>query len=290
MMKASTILFSGLCLFFYTSPGFAESVKLTNVSGKVIAADYLPGTNDENPVLLLHGFLQTKDFSTVSRLVIALQDLGYSVLNPTLSLGLSNRKQSLSCEAIHTHSLDSDADEVRQWIAWLHKKTGKQVTLIGHSSGGPALLKYMEDSNAKYVKHTILISLAYYNSVGATSKDSQYAEKALKAIDSGTNPLDSYALNYCKTYPTYARAFLSYYNWDKAKTSDIVGKFSDRVSIILGTGDKRIDSDWPQQLQKQYKNIIYIEGANHFFDQAHEFDLTDAIEELLSKNYGTLNQ
>jgi pimeloyl-ACP methyl ester carboxylesterase len=284
MIKISAIIFFGLGLSLFVSPGFAESVKLTNASGKVIAADYIQGTNNAPPILLLHGFLQTNEFSTVSRLAAVLQDLGYTVLNPTLSLGISNRKQSLSCEAIHTHSLDSDAAEIAQWVAWLHEKTDKPVTLIGHSAGGPVLLKYMEDSNAKFTDHVILISLSYYATGSINSNNKKYAEKALAAINSGTDPLDTYGLSYCETYPTYASAFLSYYNWDRARIGSAVSKFNDRITIILGSNDKRIDKDWQQQLQKQHNNVIMIEGANHFFDQTHEFELMDVIEQLLAEN------
>lgn len=286
MKKIPTILLSGLCLIFFVMPVLAESIKLTNASGNVISADFSQGTNNANPVLVLHGFLQTSKFSTVSRLVASLGDIGYTVLSPTLSLGISNRKQSLSCEAIHTHSLDTDADELRQWIEWLHIKTGKSVTLIAHSAGGPTILKYMEDSDAKYVAHSILISLSIFNAGIYSNENNEYAEKALKAINSGTNPLDSYALNYCKTYPTDARAFLSYYNWNRAKISAVIGKYNDRISIILGTGDKRMADEWKKKLQEQYNNVTLIEGANHFFNQAHEFELTDAIEELLSERQG----
>ena len=280
-VKIPTITFLGLCLF--ASLSLAESVKLSNASSKTVVADYLQGTNNANPIVILHGFLQTNEFSTVSRLASALHDSGYTVLNPTLSLGLSNRKQSLSCEAIHTHSLASDADEFKLWINWLHKKTGRPVTIIGHSAGGPVILKYMQDNNAKFMDHTILISLSYYSSGPTAYETRAHAETALKAINSGSNPLGSYALSYCKTYPTYASAFLSYYNWNKAKVSSVVGQFNERISVILGTDDKRLDSDWNQLLREKNNNIILIEGANHFFDQAYEFDLMDAIEGLLTE-------
>lgn len=286
MKKIPAILLSGLCLIVFAIPVLAESIKLTNTSGEVITADFSQGSNKASPVLILHGFLQTRKFPTVSRLATSLHDIGYTVLSPTLSLGISNRQQSLSCEAVHTHSLDSDADELRQWLGWLYKKTEKPVTVIAHSAGGPVILKYMEDSEAKHVAHSILISLSFYNAGIYANENDEYAEKAHKAINSGTNPLDSYALNYCKTYPTDARAFLSYYNWDRVKTSTVINKFSDRASIILGTGDRRMEDDWKKQLQQQHKIVTLIEGANHFFDQAHEFELTDAVEKLLTEKQG----
>ena len=47
-----------------------------------------------------------------------------------------------------------------------------------------------------------------------------------------------------------------------------------------------MEDEWKKQLHEQHMNVILIEGASHFFDQAHEFDLTDAIEKLLSERQG----
>ncbi len=279
-----TKLFFLFIALFSTSFSFAESVQLTTASDKEVIATYLQGEEDNSPVLILHGFLQTKEFPTVDRLATSLNDSGYTVLKPTLSLGLSNRKQSLPCEAIHTHSLDSEADELGQWIEWLYEKTGKPVTLIGHSTGSQVILKYMENSNAKFVNHSILISLSYYASGPAARENKSHAEKAQSAIKQNSNLLDTYALNYCETYPTYARNFLSYYNWNIDKTSSVISKFNKQLSIILGTNDKRIDNNWRQQLQNIHSNTHLIEDANHFFDQTHEFDLVDTVEMLITDN------
>ena len=75
---------------------------------------------------------------------------------------------------------------------------------------------------------------------------------------------------------------MSYYQWDKSRVSNIVKKYNKKISIVIGTGDKRIDKDWLLQLQSQNSHVIPISGANHFFDQAHEFELMDTIEALLS--------
>lgn len=284
-MKIPAITILWLFLIFSPALSFAEIVKLTSATGKTIVADFAQGTNNAGPVLLLHGFLQTSKFSTVNRLMVSLADSDYTVLNPTLSLGLSNRQKSLPCEAIHLHSLDSDAEELGQWIEWLYNKTGKPVTVIGHSAGGPVILKYMDSSKAEYINHSILISLLYYGSGAVSNENEGHAKRALKARSDGSNPLETYALGYCKTYPTTAEAFLSYYNWNKTRTNSTVNKFSDRISIIIGTGDKRMSQDWMLQLLKK-KNVFAVKGANHFFDQAHEFELTDIIEKLLFEYAG----
>jgi len=280
-VKRLNISLLWLYCFFLAPNGFAEPVELVTEQGHRVVANLLTGTNDANPVIILHGFLQTREFPTVNRLAISLNDSGYTVLNPSLSLGINNRKQSLSCEAIHTHSLDMDASELALWIAWLNKKTSRPVTLIAHSAGGPVVLKYLEEHNAKQVNHAVLISLSYYAESQTTNENKSHAQKALVAIRKKTNPLDTYSLNYCKKYPTFAKSFLSYYNWNKEKTSLVVNKFNKIISIVIGTDDKRIDGDWKKQLQSRHNNVVKIDGANHFFDQAHEFDLTDAVESIL---------
>ena len=280
-MKIPVTLIPGICLFVVTSVCFAETVKLTTSSNKIANAEYLQGTNNASPVLLLHSFMQTREFSTVNRLANSLHDSGFTVLSPTLSLGINNRKQSLSCEAIHTHSLDSDADELKQWVNWLYNKTQKPITLIGHSSGGPVILKYIDDSNAKYVGHSILISMAYYGTGPVASETPELAEIATRAREKNSDPLGNYALRYCKTYPTYASAFLSYYNWNLKKTIDVINKYSNKVTLIIGTADKRFDNSWLQRPDAKNSHIVTIEGAGHFFDRVYELDLLDAVEALL---------
>lgn len=273
----------GVFLFLLLATGsHAETITLKTASGKLATADYLGGDNLTSPILLLHGFLQTRQFPTVSRLATSLHELGYTVLNPTLSLGLSNRNKSLPCEAIHIHSLDTDANELQQWVDWLWERTGRPVTLIGHSAGGPIILKYMEQSNARHVKHSILISLSYYASGPVANETREQADRAIRAISANTDPLEDYSLSYCQQYPTYASAFLSYYNWDKDKVISVASRFRDKTSIIIGTGDRRIDSNWLSRLEQSKNNIIPVEGADHFFDQAYELDLLEIIENLLT--------
>lgn len=280
-MKIPVSLIPGICLFLLTSFCFAETVKLSASTNKIVNAEYLQGSNNASPVLLLHSFMQTNEFLTVSRLASSLHDSGFTVLSPTLSLGINNRKQSLSCEAIHTHSLNSDADELRQWINWLYNKTQKPITLIGHSSGGPVILKYMNENQAKHVHHSILISMAYYGAGPVASETPELAEIASRAREQNNDPLGNYALRYCKTYPTYASAFLSYYNWNLEKTISVINKYNNSVTLIIGTADKRFDNSWLQRPDAKASHIVTIEGAGHFFDRVYELDLLDAVEALL---------
>ncbi len=88
-----------------TTSGAERRVELEVAPGLTAAAAYWQGEADMPPVLIAHGFLQTREFPTVSRLAESLADFGYSVLKPSLSLGIDRRTKSLACEAIHTHSM-----------------------------------------------------------------------------------------------------------------------------------------------------------------------------------------
>lgn len=267
-------------IFLFSMNASAQQIQLKS-KNMVINAEYLEGSNSKNPVIILHGLLQTHEFSTVNRLATALNDSDYTVLSPTLSLGISNRKMSLSCEAIHTHSMNSDSSELLKWISWLKTKTGKKVNLIGHSAGGTTILNYLEKNQTDLINKVVLISLSYYASGPTAYETEQHKEHALEQIKRKSKKIHNYALNYCRSYPSYANNFLSYYEWSTEKVIKTVGSFKDKISIIIGTEDKRIDSNWRKQLNDKYNNVISIDGANHFFDQSHEFELIDTIEELL---------
>ena len=123
--------------------------------------------------------------------------------------------------------------------------------------------------------------MSYFSEGPSANEANTHADLARAEIAKGFNPMGNYAMSYCKLYPTTAKAFMSYYQWNREKVASVSASFADMINVIIGTGDKRIDPDWKEQLKQNMVSVIAIEGANHFFDQAHEFDLLDAIEGLL---------
>ena len=124
-------------------------------AGQITAtADYHPGRADRPAILLLHGFLQTRDFGIIKSIADTLADEGYTVLSPTLSLGISNRKRSLDCEALHLHDMDGDVREIQQWVKWLREHGHDDIIGVGHSFGGVQLLAWREKYgiNIAYIK------------------------------------------------------------------------------------------------------------------------------------------
>ena len=51
----------------------------------------------------------------------------------------------------------------------------------------------------------------------------------------------------------------------------------------MGSKDNRFTEGWKAKLAERGLSIVSIEGANHFFDREHEFDLLDEVQRLLDE-------
>lgn len=268
---------------FTASPASAARVSNANSSveqklpnGKIVIAGYRAGKPDLPAVLILHGFLQTGEFSTVARMAEPLVAAGYSVLTPTLSLGISRRKSPLACEALHTHRLEDDVAEVRLWIDWLAKQGHKRIVLTGHSFGNLQLVAYIAQHPHSNVSKLIAVSL-----LDADEHLSPGERKALLANiqqqAAHGERLITRRLSYCQNYSAPPEAFLSYLTWSRATVLNAISASKVPTFIIMGSKDERMGADWPSQIKARGIPLQLIEGANHFFDAQFEFDLQDAI-------------
>ncbi|MET0122345.1 MAG: alpha/beta fold hydrolase [Candidatus Thiodiazotropha sp. 6PLUC9] len=269
-------------LLMLSLPCQGETIQQRMPNGLLASAEYLESANDESPILILHGFLQTRDFFTVRRIADALHDDGHTVLLPNLSLGIEQRSQSLACEAIHSHNMELDRDEVAIWVNWLSQRTSKPVTLIGHSIGSLTLLAYLHaNSPNNNIKQSILVSLIAFAQGPIAKENSAEKKRAEKDLDVDKHGIHNYKLAFCDIYPTRPDHYLSYLRWDQTLVTEALLGLSKKPSIILGSKDNRLSPEWKPLLNQIKANVVEIEDANHFFDHAHEFDLFEAIIELL---------
>ena len=259
----------------------AEIITLEMEQGLIATAEYLQGDEDAPALLIQHGFLQTREFITVRRLADSLHESGYTILLPNLTLGISARQQSLSCEAIHTHSMSQDTREIARWVDWLHQQTNNKLYLIGHSSGSLQLIAYLNAYPDAPITGGILISLIPYGESPASHETAADRLRAKHAQRWDPVSLETYGLVYCKDYLTTPGNYLSYVSWDPPSTLATLEHLAFPITIVLGGTDRRLSKDWRKRLQTIGVKIITVEGTNHFFDHEHEFDLLDAIEGLL---------
>jgi pimeloyl-ACP methyl ester carboxylesterase len=266
----------------FTSVAVAEQVSLTLPEDIVATAEYERGEPGKPLVIFIHGFLQTHEFSTVSRLHNAINQNGYPVLSPTLSLGISNRAQSIPCESIHLHSLDNDSYEIERWVKWAEGKGYQDIILVGHSAGSVNITSYLARNHNRTVSKTILISLTYYGpGRPAAFETVAHEEKARDMLKRGDTTLAEFALAFCKKYVSTAEKFLSYYDWSDDRIIEAIDRSRSKDYVIIGGADERIAQDWLNKLESSTAEVIVIDEASHFFDKSQEFDLQDAVEDIL---------
>lgn len=272
-----------LLLFGLIGVASADIITKTMPNGLSAKADFTMGAEDKPVVLILHGFMQTHDFSTVARLANSLKDEGYTVLVPTLTLNINNRKQSLACEAIHTHTMQGDVAEVVDWIDWLNKKTQRKITLIAHSAGSTHLLATMEGKTDPRIDKLILISLLHFHEDPLSQNTLESYERAQNDVKEGRQGLFVYDLAFCKKYPSEPEAFLSYRSWVQERTIQALNSLMLPTTIVIGGNDNRMRPAWREALMSTKVDVITMKDAGHFFDTQFEFDLLDIVLDITSE-------
>ena len=236
-------------------------------------AEYLIGERSKPAVLLLHGFLQTREFTTVTTLARGLQDAGYTVLSPTLSLNIPNRTQSLACEAVHKHGMEDDVAEIGRWVGWLKSHGHRSIVLVGHSFGSLQLLAYLGAHPDPAVKAYIGASLIEAQ-IGKESR-SALISTLERRIQNGQRALVTEPLSFCKEYSSTPEGLLSYVRWDQTRVLTTLKRAPVRIQLIMGDADSVLGNGWLKALQNIRIPMVIVHGGSHFMDGEHEFDLLD---------------
>jgi len=280
-MKSSiSIGFILLLSFSKASLATEKTIKL-QIDNKIsVTASYIKGEPTKPVVLMVHGFLTTRNHATLKNLNLAIADEGYSTLAPTLSLGIDQRNQRLPCEAIHTHTMQSDVKEIESWVDWLLSQGHKNIILLGHSFGSLHMLVYLKNGNQS-IRYAIASSLIDLEHAIGTQKVYSQLKQARQAIKANNNALQEYKISYCKKFVSTPGSFASYAEWDKARILKLLSSVTTPVHIVMGSSDNRMDKSWPATLKKQGSELSIINGANHFFSNEFEFELHDKVLEIL---------
>lgn len=261
------------CLLISIFPAAAHAViaQLEMRPGIPASAEYLAGERDQPAVLVLHGFLQTRDFPTVATLARGLHDAGYTVLSPTLSLGIPNRTQSLACEAVHRHSMDDDIAEIARWVEWLKSHGHRSIVLLGHSFGSLQLLAYLTAGPDATIRGYIGVSLIEAE-VGTTPRAALIAQLESQA-PLKQRTLVTQHLAYCRKYLSTPEALLTYVRWDQPQTLSVLKQSPVKIKLIMGDTDHMLGHGWLKALKHVQTPMVIVKDANHFMDGEHEFDL-----------------
>ncbi len=271
-----------LLLLLFSLPLGAETIREKLPSGRHGVAAYYQADMSQPAILVLHGFLTTHNFNTVTSITELLVEKGNTVLAPTMTLGINARQGGLSCDAIHTHTLDEDLNEINFWVNWLKRRGHKQIILIGHSSGSLELVAYLNKNPDPAVKKLIATSLVYADGFNPPTLVEQQITEAKGKHRRDDRSLQNYTLYYClENFLAPPYVYLSYTAWTRERVLAALKQSPVPVSVIMGGNDKRFQEGWIEGMEQAGAEVIIIQGASHFFDAHHEFDLHDTILSLL---------
>lgn len=271
-----------LCLLCFPFAPIAEAaiVEQQMRPGITASAEYLVGDRGKPAALLLHGFLQTREFPTIATLARGLEGAGITVLTPTLSLDIPSRARSLACEAAHRHDMDQDLDEIARWVSWLKARGHSSIVLVGHSFGSLQLLAYLTRRPDPAVRGYIGASL-----IAAQTED--VPRQALIAdmesrAQNKQRELVTRTLSFCRKYTSTPEGLLSYLRWDEQRVLAALKQSPVETLLIMGDADERLGRGWLKALRHVQAPMVVVPGASHFMDGVHELELLEHTHRFLA--------
>lgn len=259
------------------APAWAHLVELTLPSKLVARAEFREGQPGKPAVILIHGFLQTHEFPLIHRLTDSLSGAGYTVLAPSLTLGISHRKQSLACEAVHSHTQGDAINELDAWVKWLKKKQVRSIILLGHSFGSMQALAYAVERRDPIVKKIIGVSIIE-GRMHLSAQDNAKLLREIRAIEAtGARQTVTQPFSFCQKLRAPPRSLLSYLAWSPDRIVREIDRSHLPITFIMGGKDDRLGDGWIDKLARTRAKLHIIKGANHFMDGEYEFELYDLM-------------
>lgn len=284
MAKIILVIHALLIMQLFAHTAMAVRIEEIVPSGLLAHAEYRQGSDDKPAVLLLHGFLTVHTFSLIQNISNELTDNDFTVLAPTLTLGISKRKTTLDCDALHLHNMDNDLAEIDWWANWLINKGHKNIILIGHSVGALQLMHYINEYPHPEFKKAIGVSLIPFERVNQKEFiDSITLAKNLIARNDAS--IHNFTLAYCtNNYSSPAKEYLSYASWGSKDVIKTLKSLKINAGVIMGGHDIPVYPGWIDDMKKTGIPVDVIPDANHFFSAGNEFELYEKLFGLINNN------
>lgn len=274
-----------LFLLGFNNPLFSAEITVSLPGGIVANADFRKGESGRPVVFLLHGFMSTHTLNIIQLMSEELENQGFAVLAPTLSLNINNRRTGANCEAIHTHTMESDVKEIAWWVNWLKDKGYKNVIMAGFSTGSLQIAIFLAANKNDIIKKAVLVSPAYL----AGAPFSPVEEKAdiitaTEMLAKHELKLNNFHLSYCNgNFVAPPEVFLSYKKWTSTQLLKVTREISIPYTVISGEEDHRFGIKLAKEFKKINTPLVIIPGANHFFDSPNEFDFLDKFIRVVAE-------
>ena len=273
-----------LILMFTLPSSYADEIEELLPNGLLAEAKYIQGDADKPVILLMHGFLTVHNFNLIQNIATEIADNHFTVLTPTLTLGISKRRTTLDCDALHLHSMEDDLKEIEWWVNWLIGKGHKKIILMGHSSGAVQIINYANTYKHKELIKVIALSLVPL-STPINNQTALSNQNVLKLIENNNTDIHHFTLAYCiENYSAPAKQYLSYAKWDPPHILKSLNAISLDKKVIIGSLDISRFNKWISDIKNTNSRVDVIEGADHFFGSGTEFELYDSIMQGITSN------
>ena len=261
------------------SPLYSAQITVSLPNNTVANADYRAGDPHKPVVFLLHGFMATHNLSIIQIIAEELEDQGYTIIAPTLSLNINNRRSGANCDAVHTHTMQSDVEEIAWWVNWIKNKGYKDIIMAGFSTGSLQIAIFLSLNSPEIIKKAVLISPAYLaGDPFPQAEEKVDIDTAKKLLASDEGQLHNYHLSYCKgDFVAPPNVYLSYKEWTEMQMIKVVKSITIPFSVIIGGEDHRFGVRFGKHIHMRNSTVIIIPEANHFFDSPYEFDFLDQL-------------
>lgn len=259
-----------LLLLFSTSTSFVQADTVTlSIDGTLVRANYHLGDYDKPAVLLVHDFLSTKDDPIVRSTADYLRDLGYTVLTPTLSLGVSHREQSLRCDTLHTHSMSSVLHEISTWTRWLVDQEHLSIVVGGVGFGANMALAYLDHNRVlPEVSGGVLINPADTSYIHTSSRytvaTKPFFDTELKIVN----------LLGCPSYVSDPAAIESYLTWGGSILSKSLRSLSRPAYLLLAIDAPELSPSFQRLLEDSGRPVARIPGVDATYNYGADLEYT----------------
>jgi len=280
-------------------PAAAAEVRIEHKGAGLLGeAALAPGKSwKDGAILMVHGTMTHRSFSTLAHQQKALLEQEFSSLSITLSLNVPDRRGNADCEKPQTHRQQDAVAEIAAWVAYLKSQGAANITLFGHSRGANQILRYAIAGADPAVKRVVFLgpaswsdamSFAGYGDAPAGELDKNLAEaKKMAAAGRGNELMKDIRMLNCPKTSASATAFLSYYTDDgEMRTLDLLDKIRVPILVVEGSADT-ITPNVAKQLQaKNYPHVKVgsINGADHFFRDLIADEVADLVAPFIKGN------
>lgn len=253
---------------------------LEGKNGKAIPVDVYWETSEKNlPILLFaHGFKGFKDWGHWNEIAKEFAKAGYCFVKFNFSHNGTTTNDLLNfadLEAFGQNNYSKELDDLQSVIDWLLEQTELQqehnwnvedITLIGHSRGGPiALIAAKENTSVQQVITWAGVHELNYAWQKGTDELETWKKEGVYYVLNGRTK---------QNMPLYYQLFEDYQkNATRLSIKNTLKDFEKPYLILHGSADPAVPIDAAKYLAEHsvQAKLHIIEGANHVFGARHPF-------------------